>query len=73
MCNNRLISLRHDLDVRMHPFEAQQHPADRLLLGTFGKNAQDRNDTLWVVHLSMELMIAAVVFHLPFGCMAMDY
>ena len=60
-----LVSLRCDLCVRMHPFEAPQCQLDGLVLGRFGKNAQDRNDALRCVPLSIELMIAAGTFHLP--------
>ena len=35
-------------------------------------NMKDRNDTLRCVPLSMELMIAASIFHLPCGCVAFD-
>ena len=38
-----------------------------------GKNARGRNETLWCVPLSMELIVAAGMFHLPCGCMAMDW
>ena len=69
---NRLASVAHDLDVRMHPFQAPQHLLDRLAFGRFGKNAQDRNDALWCVPLSMELMIGGGMFYLAFECAAMD-
>ena len=68
MHGNDLASLGHNLLVRMHPFQAPQCPADGLVLGRFGKNTQDRNDTLWCVPLSMELMTGAGTFHLPCGC-----
>ena len=70
---NRSPSLRHDLHVRMHAFQATQHPTDGLSLGTFSRSAQDRNDALWCVPLSTELMIAAGMFHLPCGCIAVDW
>ena len=72
MCGNGLISLGHDLHVRMHPFQASHHPADGLVLGTFHKNALDRNDAFWCVSLSMELMIDADMFHLACGGMALN-
>ena len=65
-CSSELANLGHDLYIRMHPFQAPQHPADWLVLGRFGKNTQDRNDTLWCVPLSVELMIVTDMFHLPF-------
>ena len=40
--------------------------------GQIWQNALDRNDVLWCVPLSMELMTAVGVFSLPFGCMAMN-
>ena len=52
---------------------APQHPLDGLVLNRFSRNAQDRSDTLWCVALSMEMIIGAGIFHLPFGCMAMDW
>ena len=64
---NELKSLGHDLHVKMHPFQAPQCPADGLVLGRVGKNEQDRNDTSWVVPLSMEVMIADDTFHLACG------
>ena len=73
---NGLESLGHDLHVRMHPFQAPQCPADGLILGRFGKNAQDRNDALWcaaVAALFMDQMIGAGMCHLPCWCMAMDW
>ena len=42
--DNGLASLGHELRVRMHPFQALQHPLDGLALGRFGKNAEDRNE-----------------------------
>ena len=62
----------HDLHVRMHPFQAPEYPEDGLVLGRFHKNALDRNDAFWCVPLSMELMIAAGMFHLACGGMALD-
>ena len=49
-----------------------EHSAGGLVLGRFGKTAQDRNTTLWCVPLSMELTIPFGVFHFPFGHMKMD-
>ena len=72
MHGSELASLGHDLHARMHPFQAPQQPADWSALGRFGKNTQDRNDTLSCVPLSIELVIAADMFHLLFGCVAMD-
>ena len=72
MCGNGLTSLGHNLHVRMHPFQATQHPADGQVLGRFGKHALDGNDALGCVPLSIELIIAAGTFHLPCGCVAMD-
>ena len=34
---NGLTSLEHDLHVRMHLFQAQQDPADGLVVGRLGK------------------------------------
>ena len=62
-----------ELHLRMHPFQAPQHPADGLVLGRFGKKPQDGNDTLWHVLLSIELMIIADLFHFLSGCVAMDW
>ena len=64
MHGNGLTSLGHDLHVSMHPFQATQHTLDGLVLGRFGKNAPDKNDTLWCVPLFVELMIAAGMFNL---------
>ena len=64
--------MRHDLDVRMNPFQAPQRSLDGLILGRFGRTALVENDVLWCVPLSMELMIAAGMFHLSYSCMAMD-
>ena len=69
---NGFPTLGRELHVRMHPLQALQHPVDGLVLGRLGKIALDRNDTSWCVPLSMELMIAAGLFHLPCGCMATD-
>ena len=71
VCGDGLTSLGHDLHVRVHPFQAPQHPADGLVLGGFGRNSLDRNDASWCVALSMEQMIGAGMFHLPCWCMAM--
>ena len=70
---NGLASLRHNLHVRTHPFQAPQHPLDELVLGRFGKNALGGSDTLWCVPLSIELIIAAGMFNLPCGCITMDW
>ena len=72
MCGNGLTSLGHDLHVMMHPFQAPQHPEDRLVLSGFGRNALDRNDALWCVALFMEEIVGAGMLHLPCWCMAMD-
>ena len=69
--SNGLTSLGHDLHVMMHPVQAPQHPLDGQVFGQIWANALDRNDTL-CVPLSIELMIAAGTFVLPFGCMTMD-
>ena len=37
------------------------------------QNALDRNDKLWCVVLSMELVIDVGTFYLPCGCLAMDW
>ena len=68
-----LASLRHDLHLRMYPFQAPHHHLDGLVFGRFGENAQDINDLLWCEPLSMELVITAVMFPLPFGCIAIDW
>ena len=73
VCEDSLIGLYHDLHARMHPVQAPQHPFDGLILGIFDKNTLDRNDILGCVPLSMELVIADGVFHLPFGCITMDW
>ena len=68
---NGLISLGHDLHFSMHPFQAPQSPLDGPVLGWFGKNAQDRSDTLWCVRLSMELMVGSIMLYLTSWCVAM--
>ena len=72
MYENGLTSLGHDLHAMMHPFQAPQCPADGLVWGRFGRNAQDRSNALWCVALSMELTIAADMVHLPCLCVAID-
>ena len=72
MHDSGLVSLGHDLYVRIHPFQATQCPLDGLVLGRFSRNAQDRRDALWCLPLAMELMIGAGMFHLTYGCAAMD-
>ena len=70
---NGFASLGHNLHVRMHPLQAPQCPADGLVLGRFGKHAQDRNDTSWVMPLFAELMIGAGTLHLASAYVAMDW
>ena len=72
MHNSGLISLGHDLHAGMHSFRAPQHPADGLILGTFSRSAQDKNNRLWCVPLSMELMLGIDMFHLPCECITVD-
>ena len=64
--------MEHDLHVRMHPFQAPQHPLGRLVLGRFSRSAQDKSDVLWSAPLSLELIDGASTFYLPCGCVAMD-
>ena len=72
MHGSGLASLGHSLCVRMHPFQAPQHPLDGLVLARFGKNAQDRSDTLLCVPLSMELMNGAGMLNLSCGRVEID-
>ena len=69
---NRLAGLGHGLHVSMHSFQAPQCQSDGLVLGRLSKNAQDGNDTSWVVPLPMEVVIAAGTFHLACGCVVTD-
>ena len=72
ICGSGLASLGHDLHVRMHPVQATQYPLDGVVLGRFGRSAQDRSNALWCVPLSMELTIGADMVCLPSVYVAVD-